>query len=468
VDFREAVQLAWKQRLLILTVLVLSVGGAALFAFSREEQYASDVQLAITPRVLEGDGTSGFIPPAETVSTVLQTFSKVAASDRNISEAEESCGGPLPGSVSSSTDVDHAVLTITGKGDTPESAATTARLATESFLDLAPTQLVDIRQLNRARPPTSALPPHPPLIIGVAALLGLIAGFLLALFAEQIRQRIDSVDEFAEITDAPIVGHVPSHETLSFGPRLLWNLESTDPIADRFRDLRNNLHFLIPEPELPSAPPSARGDGETRLRQPNSVVQLTSASRGQGVSMISANLAVAYAQVGDRTLLVDANLRQPVQHEYFELPNDVGLSTKLSTPAIDELIRPTVYPNLSVLTAGPMIAGVTDLLHARFGDVLASLGQGFDTVLIDSPPLVGVSDSQSVAMHASGVFLVSSLGREKSNALREAVRKLTLIGRSPSGLIVNRAPADVGGGGRYRVTSGTGLARRSSVRSLSS
>ncbi len=135
---------------------------------------------------------------------------------------------------------------------------------------------------------------------------------------------------------------------------------------------------------------------------------IVSASRGEGRSYIAANLAVVFSQLGERTLLIDADLRHPRQHELFGMENRVGLSSILSGRAgLDAMHRIPGLLGLSVLPAGVVPPNPQELLaRAAFGQLLDQLAANFDVVLLDSPPASETADAQTLAVRAGAALVV--------------------------------------------------------------
>jgi receptor protein-tyrosine kinase len=136
---------------------------------------------------------------------------------------------------------------------------------------------------------------------------------------------------------------------------------------------------------------------------------ILSAAREEGRSFIAANLAVVFAQVGARTLLIDADLRQPCQHRLFGLDNRAGLSAVLSgrAAAFEALQRVAPLPNLSVLPAGALPPSPQDLLaRPLFAQLLHQLAAHVDLILLDCPPVAQTADAQTIAVRAGAALIV--------------------------------------------------------------
>lgn len=172
------------------------------------------------------------------------------------------------------------------------------------------------------------------------------------------------------------------------------------------------------------------------------IVQITSPEPGDGKSTLIANLAVAEAQAGQRVLLIDADLRRPSLHTLFRVPLGHGLSDALLGQAsLSEVLRPTPVEHLTFLTAGSPPTNPAEILSSsRWQRLIAELRGQFDLILIDSPPLLAVSDPCEIARHVDGMLLVMRLGKNRRPAAvrtRELIRShnLPLLGVIANGLL---------------------------------
>ena len=164
------------------------------------------------------------------------------------------------------------------------------------------------------------------------------------------------------------------------------------------------------------------------------------AERGAGRSFVAANLAVLFAQLGERTLLVDADLRAPRQHHLFRLANDVGLANVLSERAGADVARPiAAFPKLSVLTAGPTPPNPQELLsRSAFERLIEAASRLYEVVLIDSPAWASGADAQIVSARAGAAVLVTRKDHTSLRAVGDLVGSLRDCGTHLIGSIVNQ------------------------------
>jgi receptor protein-tyrosine kinase len=411
-----------RRRWVVLLVFLLTTALGAAFAFSQPKRYESAATIAFTPDLASD---SGFVPPTDTLDGLVSTYAQTAKSRSIRMRAEEELGRPLPGTVDTETQQGAGILRIVGKDTDPEGAAITARVVANVFIaSIDDNRLLLARVVDPALPPSTPVQPRPPLIIAVSALLGLVAGLMLALALEHFRRRVESSADVAEFTQAPVIGRLPRARRLQrSGAGLVWADRKLANLHEGFRALRTNVEFVTK-----GAPAS---------------IQVTSPNPSQGKSTVVANLGVAFAQVGVETLVLDADLRRPYQHTIFGLDNSRGLSTLMAIPDSDVEPQATGVSNLWVMPSGPVPPNSTEMLHIRFERVLEQLRRRFTLVLVDSPPILPVSDARLIAPHTDGVILVISSGTQKPAGLRSALDKLALVEANILGIVLNQAGGDV-------------------------
>ncbi|MGC1851920.1 MAG: polysaccharide biosynthesis tyrosine autokinase [Solirubrobacterales bacterium] len=428
-ELRELLAILWKRRLLVAFVVLATAALSAAFAFTRPPRYESASTLALTPN----NQNAGFITP-DTLNALVGTYAQTAQSSLILDQAEERIGGPLPGSVDTSTQAGTGILEIIGEADTPEDAARIASTVSGAFieyLDSAETKLFAPQIVDPAIPPDSESQPGPALIVAIGILLGLLAGAMLAYLVEQFRRRIETSTDIAELTPLPIIGSLPYQRRLSRNAsKLVWDDLELTSLQEAVRALRTNVEVLV--------------------ENQRSILLVTSPLAKEGKSTIVANLGVALSQVGIKTLIVDADLRRPAQHEIFNVSNGTGLSSAL-TGKVDAKLRQaaTGYPGLSLLPSGPVPPDSTELLHVRSTSLIEELRKTDSLVLIDSPPILPLSDARILAGKADGVLMAVAAGVENPSTLRHALETLQFGSASILGIVLNRAAEHFGGARHY-------------------
>lgn len=208
----------------------------------------------------------------------------------------------------------------------------------------------------------------------------------------------------------------------------------TDPrssAAEAYRSLYINLSFSSQD-------------------QPLHKLLATSARPGEGKSVTLANLAVVAAQMGQRVVLVDCDLRQPQQHELFGLRNDNGLTTLVAgkDAAATALQAVNDAPGLHVLTSGPLPVSPSQVLAARrLDEIMGELAEQADLVLVDAPPAVGMADASVLATKVDGVLLVLNAGQTKRDYARRAKEALDKVNAHIVGVVLNNVADSAALGG---------------------
>jgi capsular exopolysaccharide synthesis family protein len=167
---------------------------------------------------------------------------------------------------------------------------------------------------------------------------------------------------------------------------------------------------------------------------------VTSAMPKEGKTVVSSNLAVSFAHTGARTLLVDTDLRRGRLHRLFGYRKDPGLSNVLlNEVSLEEACRPTGEENLSILSAGRHLDSGTELLGSpRFAELMATLRERYDRIVIDTPPVLGLSETSIMQSHVDGVLFVIWTGNTPARSARTAVDMLAANGANFYGFVLNR------------------------------
>lgn len=228
-------------------------------------------------------------------------------------------------------------------------------------------------------------------------------------------------------------GRGASPSNVDGAPELITHSDSRSATAEAYRTLRTNLTFT--------------GQGSS-LRS----VVVTSTMIGEGKSTTATNLAVAFAQQGQRVLLVDGDLRRARLHKVFGLRKEPGLSQHLlGLTTLDDAIQQTAVENLSYLASGVLPPNPSELLGGQsMGKALRAFEDRFDMVVIDSPPLFAAADAAIIGTHADGVILVVRAGHTDGAAAAQAVEQLRTVGARVLGAVLNDPQGKVPGyGGHY-------------------
>ena len=278
----------------------------------------------------------------------------------------------------------------------------------------------NIRIVDAAETPRRAVTPN----IRNNLLLGLFGGLLLGIglvFSfEYVDNRLKSPDEVKQHLGLPFLGMVPALFGHDSEHPLINNRVPTN-FSESFRAVRTNVLF------------SSSEDGGRSL-------VVTSTGPGEGKTVIASNLAIALAQAGQRVLLIDGDMRRPRVHAVFSKPQQPGLSNVLVGDAkASDAVRSTTVPGLFVLPAGVHPPNPAELLGSkRCKDFLSVLCQHFDWVVLDTPPVMAVTDSSVVAHLVGGVVFVVGAEMTSHHAARRAVEQLGTAKARMIGTVLNR------------------------------
>lgn len=203
---------------------------------------------------------------------------------------------------------------------------------------------------------------------------------------------------------------------------LIAHYDTLSPISEGYRAIRINLQFA----------------GADKTLQ---VVGVTSSSPGEGKSTTIANLAIVMAQDNKKVLLVDCDLRKPTQHKKFEIEQDGLTNTLVRGKALDALVQHDVFPNLDILTSGPIPPNPSELLGShKMAEVIAWARDHYDYVLVDLPPILAVADAAVIGNMVDGVLMVVASGSMTPNEAMDAKKRLQQAGVTILGVILNKMP----------------------------
>ena len=287
----------------------------------------------------------------------------------------------------------------------------------------------DVVLVTPAQTPVSPSSPKPV----QDALLGLAAGLALGLGAAFLRDSLDDRLTSKETTEhagrAPVLAMTPVVTSWRRQKPLVVSVtEPTSPAAESYRSLRTSLQF-------------ARQEGQLRS------LVVTSPGVGEGKTATLANLGVVFAQAGERVVLVSCDLRRPRIGEFFGLDEQVGLtSVLLGERTLDETLLPVPgFDRLTLLPAGPVPPNPAELLNnPRARDVFTQLRDHFDLVLIDSPPVLPVTDAAILSQHADATLMLAAAGQTRRADLHRAVEKLDQVGATILGIVLNKVTRQTG------------------------
>jgi non-specific protein-tyrosine kinase len=251
----------------------------------------------------------------------------------------------------------------------------------------------------------------------VAAVIGWMLGIGVVCLIEVLDDTLRTPEDATRELSLPVLGLIAHYTGAGVEPITASHPRS--PVSEAFRALRTNLQF-------------ASGS------EPLHTLIVTSPSPKDGKTTVAANLGVIIAQNGCSVALIDADLRRPSVHKFFDLPNNKGISSIFMMPqiALNGNLQETGVAQLWVLPSGPLPQNPSELLgSAKMDEILNSLNGGKDFILIDTPPVLAVTDAIVLAPRVDGVLLVVRPGVTRLAACKHAVEQLRRVGAKLVGVV---------------------------------
>ncbi|MHC5767874.1 MAG: GumC family protein [Nostoc sp.] len=298
-------------------------------------------------------------------------------------------------------------------------------------IDIAQNQKIpNARVISYALTPDKAEGPRKMLFIIGGAGIGFFLGIIVAFTLDLIDRSVKTVKEAKEVLRYSVLGVIPTqgrngkdHSSIPGLDRPIPKIIGRDipyfPVGNAYQILQVNLKFLCSDKPLKS-------------------IVITSSVAKEGKSDVSANLAVTMAQAGRRVLLVDADMRHPIQHHIWGLTNTMGLSNILINQASLDTLVQQVMPNLEVLTSGVLPPNPVAMLDSqRMAALISNFGRDYDIVIFDTPPLSGIADAAVLSTLTDGILLVVRPGVVDLNSANAAKEFLTQSGQKVLGIVIN-------------------------------
>ena len=255
--------------------------------------------------------------------------------------------------------------------------------------------------------------------------IGLVLSVAVPFLIEYLDHTLTNVEEVESAFSMRGLGIVPQIDSSSSGVTALISRDEShkDTLIENFRVIRTNVLSM----------------GTLTQKEPH-VIMVTSAMPKEGKTVVSSNLAVSFAHTGVRTLLIDTDLRRGRLHRLFGYRKDPGLSNVLlGEVTLDQACRPTGQDNLTILSAGRHLESGTELLGSpEFRELMQTLRGRYDRIVVDTPPVLGLSETSIMQSHVDGVLFVIWTGNTPARSAKSAVDMLSANGANFYGFVLNR------------------------------
>ena len=447
-NFQDLTRLLRARWLTIVITTVLATAAAAAISLLTTPQYESSTRLFVSTtagasatELYQGNRLS-----QERVLSYTQLLTGTTLAQRTVDKLGlKMNANQLREKVKANAKLDTVLINVSVRDPSPVRARDIANALSDEFVVMvsqletpkpgaAPDARVVVEQ--RAEVPDKPVVPKTTRNIALGFALGLMVGIALAALRDVLDNTIKSREVLGSIVGVGIVGSIPLARERRAHPAIEFEHDSS-PIAEAFRKLRTNLQFLA-------------------VDNPPRVIVVTSSVPGEGKSISAINIALALAEAEHNVVLVDGDMRRPSLAKYLDLVGNVGFSTVLSGGvSLSEALQDTAFPRLTVLTAGATPPNPSELLGSMAAkNVIRELREAYDYVIIDSSPLLAVTDGAVLATESDGALLIARFGSTRRDQLAHAVENLRDVGATLLGALFTMTPAR--GGGPYHYTYGYG------------
>ncbi len=421
---------------LVVAGLVIGLVLAAAVTALTPAQYSAKSTVYVSASSAPGDTASSVYDGSLLSVQRMKSYSELVTSVRVSQEVVKELGVPIPADelsrkITASTQPETVLLSISVTDDSPDRAAQLANGVAAAFTrlvaelekpDAVRPPLVVARVVEPAAPPTTPVSPILLLNLGFGAVLGLLLGFGLAVIREKLDNTVKSLEQLRDLLGVPGLGVITYDRDVPERPLTVYE-DPHSPRAEAFRQLRTNLQFVDVD--------NAR-----------KMFVVTSSLPSEGKTTTLCNLAVALADGGSRVLVIEADLRRPTAADNFGVDRATGLTNVLTgRVSLDKAIKTWRANALDVLPSGPLPPNPSELLASQqMATLLEDLRRRYNYILLDTPPMLLVTDATAVAPRTDGVILLCRYGKTTRNQVLASARAIEAVATRLLGTVLTMAP----------------------------
>ncbi|SCG50939.1 capsular exopolysaccharide family [Micromonospora echinaurantiaca] len=431
-DLYRQLRLVRQHWWIVLLTIMVALGVTAFVTVRAEPRYVASVTFFVTT---PSQGVTDAYQGGLLMQQRVKSYAELLTSDRLAQAvvAENSVGltaEEIQRRVSTSTETGTVLLRASVTDTDQTRALRVTETLSAKFVELVQkvetpangqTGPIKIEVVSGPRVSSSPVSPQPVRNFAIGGLLGLLCGMGLAILRGLADVRLRDAATLQRTTGSPLLGEIPFEGSAKSEPLIVGEAVNSAR-AEAVRKLRTNLRFVD-------------------VHEPARVIAVTSALQGEGKTTLSCNLAIALAEAGWRVLLVDADLRRPKVDDYLGLDAGVGLTDVLvGDVQVGDVVQRWGDKSLLVLPSGSAPPNPSELLGSKaMADLLLALRESADIVIIDTAPLLAVTDGVVVAVQADGALLVSQQGRTSRTQVAAASRALHSVSVRLLGCVLNMA-----------------------------
>lgn len=420
---------------------VLVFGAVAAFTFLQAPEYQATNRVFVQTQ--SGSNVADLNSGVNFASQQITSYADVATTPLVLDPVIDELGldmtaQELASRITTTVPPKTLILEIRATGSDPAQAAAIANATSESLrtvvsnLETSGEQpSVELIVVAPATEPVSPATPSIPRNLAIGLVLAVLAGLAVAIIRDLLDSRIRRPDDVEKSFDHPVIATIPASRDAKHMP-LVAAQHPQSLQAEAYRGLRTNLQFM-------------------GLTGGNRSVLVTSSLPGEGKSSSAINLAHVIAQAGSRVLLIDADLRRPSLASYLGLESNAGLTTVLiGNATIEDVAQPLETDGLDVLTSGPIPPNPSELLGSKaMQELLAAALSQYDFVVVDTAPLLAVTDAVVLSRFVGGSVVVAQSERVRRPQLEQSLHKLQAVEARLLGVILNRVHGGTRGSYNY-------------------